>query len=58
MLNGVPDVFQAAALEDALDYEPLVPFFIDIRYVDIPEEPLVKGVYKIPAIVSDFHLSA
>ena len=57
MLHGAPYVLQAAALEDSLDYETLVPLFVDVRYVDIPEESLVKGAYKIPAIVRDFHLS-
>ncbi len=56
MLYGVSYVFQAAALKDTLDYETLVPLFVNVRNVDIPEEPLVKSAYKIPSIVRDFHL--
>ena len=56
MLHGASYVLQTAALENALDYETLVPFFVDVRYVDIPEEPLIKRAYKIPTFVRDFHL--
>ena len=47
MFHSGANVFQAAALEDTLDYEALVAFRVNVRNVDIPEKPLVQTADEI-----------